>query len=172
MLNHTDLEAFGLYDEKVRAAVTPANRIVRQFRQIVLWPLQLVGSARNGMQADELMQKASGGVWQLVEDEFGCGDGSFQERHYREFVSFLPHVQRFLYGDVPGPARGLGYGDAPLKVLRRSDIKRVRIRLTSEAEPVERSEDDSQPLASLPVVLRNTSSTERISLRSSSGLWA
>ena len=43
MLNHTDLEAFGLYDETVRAAPTPANRIVRQFRQIVLWPLQLVG---------------------------------------------------------------------------------------------------------------------------------
>lgn len=137
MLNHTDLEAFGLYDEKVRAAVTPANRIVRQFRQIVLWPLQLVdGSGARG-QADELLQKASGGVWQLVEDEFGCGANSFQERHYREFVSFLPHVQRFLYGDVPGPARGLGYGDAPLRVLRRSDIKRVRFKLTSEAEPIE-----------------------------------
>ena len=61
---------------------------------------------------------------------------AFQERHYREFVSFLPHVQRFLYGDAPGPVRGLGNGDAPLRVYRRTDIAAVRMVLSEGAAPV------------------------------------
>ena len=54
--------------------------------------------------------------WRELLDEF-CGDEpeAFQERHYNEFVTFLPYVQRFLYGERPcagrAPARH-GVADA------------------------------------------------------------
>ena len=51
-------------------------------------------------------------------------------------MSFLPHVQRFLYGDAPGPVRDLGNGAAPLRVYRRTDIAAVRMVLSEGAEPV------------------------------------
>ena len=38
--------------------------------------------------------------WSEVVDEFFCDPADFQERHYKEFVTFLPYVQRFLYGST------------------------------------------------------------------------
>jgi hypothetical protein len=115
----------------------PASPIVRHFRQIVIWPLQLSFSgggdpAGSSAQFERLGEKA----WMLVEDEFGSRNQPLDERHYREFVSFLPHVQRFLYGDAPGPVRNLGYGDAPLRIYRRSDVASVRVQLRPDTEPV------------------------------------
>ncbi len=39
--------------------------------------------------------------WREVEKTFGDDPGAFRERYYKEFVTFLPNVQRFLYGDAP-----------------------------------------------------------------------
>ena len=52
----------------------------------------------------------------------------FQERHYREFVTFLPHVQRVLYGEgsVGGRAE---QRESPLRVYRRKDIAQVELLL-------------------------------------------
>jgi hypothetical protein len=113
-------------------------RTVRHFRQIVLWPIQLITGKAKGKRdsADALFERLGGGNWELVDDEFGVEADSFQERHYREFVSFLPHVQRFLYGDAPGSLRSLGKGDAPLRVYRRTDIAAVRMVLAPGGEPV------------------------------------
>jgi hypothetical protein len=113
-------------------------RTVRHFRQIVLWPIQLITGKANGKRdsADALFERLGGGNWELVDDEFGVEADAFQERHYREFVSFLPHVQRFLYGDAPGSLRSLGKGDAPLRVYRRTDVSAVRMVLASGGEPV------------------------------------
>jgi len=113
-------------------------RSVRHFRQIVLWPIQLITGKPKGKRdsADALFERLGGGNWELVDDEFGVEADAFQERHYREFVSFLPHVQRFLYGDAPGSLRSLGKGDAPLRVYRRTDIAAVRMVLAPGGEPV------------------------------------
>jgi phage terminase large subunit len=47
--------------------------------------------------------------WCEVVDEYtGDASGHFQERHYNEFVTFLPYVQRFLYGEF-GQLKGLVY---------------------------------------------------------------
>ncbi len=54
---------------------------------------------------------------------------ALKEHVYREFVSFLPHVQRFLYG--VGGSR-----DGSNRVFSRTDIARVRITLTSGAAPL------------------------------------
>ncbi|MBL8565437.1 MAG: hypothetical protein JNM89_06965 [Hyphomicrobiaceae bacterium] len=118
-------------------AEADSNVIVRHFRHITLWPLQILPAGDGlGDKAETLLDSLSPETWQLVEDEFGAGDGSFQERHYREFVSFLPHVQRFLYGDAEGPTRSLTDAEAPLKVYRRTDISALRITLRPGAEPV------------------------------------
>lgn len=37
--------------------------------------------------------------WREHCDEYASGAGGFHERHYNEFVTFLPYVQRFLYGE-------------------------------------------------------------------------
>jgi hypothetical protein len=120
------------------ARIDDTGAVVRQFRHIVLWPLQvLCESGEGGGEGyDELVAKLAPGVWRLVEDEFGDPDMDFQERHYREFVSFLPHVQRFLYGDAAGPSGKLARNEAPLRVYRRDDVARVRMVLEPGAAPV------------------------------------
>ena len=38
--------------------------------------------------------------WREVVDEYTGSADQFRERHYNEFVTFLPYVQRFLYAKV------------------------------------------------------------------------
>ena len=77
-----------------------SDKRVRQFRQIVLWPLQLmpIRGERTQIQRhwELLEQPGPGNPWHEVADEFTGDPGEFQERHYNEFTTFLPHVQRFL----------------------------------------------------------------------------
>lgn len=120
------------------ASVSAGARVARQFRQIVLWPIELIAppAGRGRESPDVLFERLGGGNWELVDDEFGVEGDAFQERHYREFVAFLPHVQRFLYGDAPGSLRSLGKGDAPLRVYRRTDVAAVRMVLAEGSAPV------------------------------------
>ncbi|MDX2155158.1 MAG: hypothetical protein SFW09_01510 [Hyphomicrobiaceae bacterium] len=117
--------------------VQTGTRVVRHFRQIVVWPLQIErDDGTNGASTEALIEQLGGKHWELVEDEIGSSDHPLSERHYREFVGFLPHVQRFLYGDVEGSVRQLGPAQAPLRVYRRTDIRSVSIRLTADSAPV------------------------------------
>ncbi len=112
--------------------------LVRHFRQIVIWPLEIERDERAARRRtpEALFEAAAGPNWHLVEDEIGNPDRPLDERHYREFVGFLPHVQRFLYGDTEGALSELRPGEAPLRVFRRTDVTAVRMRLTPGAEPV------------------------------------
>jgi hypothetical protein len=107
---------------------------VRHLRQALLWPLRLIPA---GVTDDDVRRRAP---WQLLRemgdtspwrehvDEYNGGAGGFHERHYNEFVSFLPYVQRFLYGQGRTER---GSGDAttgsPMRVFRRRDIAAVRV---------------------------------------------
>ena len=110
--------------------------VVDHFRQILLWPLELIP-----IRADEQIQRhwrllrspQPGGPWREVEDEFTGDPKLFQERHYSEFVTFLPYVQRFLYGEGDGTAAG----ESPIRVFRRTDVARARLTFPDEAAPVE-----------------------------------
>ena len=51
----------------------------------------------------------------------------FQERHYKEFVTFLPYVQRFLYGSSVGQEASQRHGEPSIRVFRRADVARVRV---------------------------------------------
>ncbi|HEX6828575.1 MAG TPA: hypothetical protein VF104_06310, partial [Burkholderiales bacterium] len=94
-----------------------ADKLVRHFRQVLLWPLQLMPLA-DGAQVQrhwEHLERASGeNPWAEVLDEF-ADPSQFQERHYIEFVTFLPYVQRFLYGESGGAGGANGYGESPIR---------------------------------------------------------
>jgi hypothetical protein len=111
---------------------------VRQFRQILLWPLQLLPlhAASQIQRHWEVLEAGGAGCpWHEIRDEFTGDPAHFQERHYNEFVTFLPYVQRFLYGegrhrhkDPRGAARDEhGPGSSPMRVFRRDDVAAVRL---------------------------------------------
>jgi hypothetical protein len=112
-------------------------KLVRQFRQILLWPLQL-RPIREGAQIQEhwelLERDAPDNPWGEARDAFGCAPGEFKLRHYSEFVTFLPYVRRFLYGD-PNSGRARG-AESPIRVFRRTDVAKVRMSYPGVADPV------------------------------------
>jgi hypothetical protein len=114
------------------------GQLVRHFRQILLWPLQLA-PIRAGAQIQahwEVLERAgSDNPWGEMRDEFRGGSASFQQRHYSEFVTFLPYVRRFLYGDAKG--RTGGACESPIRVFRRSDVAKLRVTFPGRtAEPI------------------------------------
>ncbi len=120
---------------------------VRHLRQVLLWPLRLMlspdarAAGRSPWQL--LTEPGEASPWREVVDEFTGAAGSFQERHYNEFVTFLPYVQRFLYGE--GRARridglaGQHEGGAPMRVFRCRDIATARLRPRPGEETIDLS---------------------------------
>jgi len=96
---------------------SPNLLVARHFRQIMVWPLQLM-PLRAGDQVqrhfEALEQVGPDNPWREVQDEFTGDPTQFQERHYREFVTFLPYVQRFLYGQGRSSSTLRGYGESPI----------------------------------------------------------
>jgi len=119
-----------LTDSSAASGTAAPDKPVRHLRQILLWPLRLVmpPGAPRGARPWELLRDLPGSPWREEVDEFTGDATRFHERHYNEFVSFLPYVQRFLYGEGRAGRRASG-GDAgsPMRVLRRHDVKAVRV---------------------------------------------
>jgi hypothetical protein len=112
---------------------------VHHFRQILIWPLQVM-PVRAGSQIQEpwdiLRNSYREHAWRELQDEFGCNREDFKERHYSEFVTFLPYVRNFLYGEGPVRGRTAAGADSPLRVFRRNDIAKMRIKFPeSDADP-------------------------------------
>jgi hypothetical protein len=104
---------------------------VKHLRQILLWPVYLLpfdDSATLQEHWEHLATPGPGNPWHELDDEFGdpC---EFQARHYNEFVTFLPPVQRFLYGQGIGRSVSKVYGESPIRVMRRCDIASARVTL-------------------------------------------
>jgi len=117
------------------AAGPPA---VRHLRQTLLWPVRLMplAGARPAHHGPwhVLREMGDASPWREEIDEYTGDSSRFHERHYNEFVSFLPYVQRFLYGEgrskaQAGAARDAqdNGGDSPMRVFRRHDIASVRV---------------------------------------------
>ena len=111
-------------------SIESAPACVRQFRQVLLWPLRLMpvrGShGHNNKPWQLLANMGDASPWREVVDEYASETGRFQERHYSEFVSFLPYVQRFLYGEGHSPQGAAAMAGSPMRVFRRSDVHAVR----------------------------------------------
>jgi CorA-like Mg2+ transporter protein len=112
---------------------------VHHFRQILIWPLQVM-PIREGSQIQEpwdiLRNSHREHAWRELQDEFGCNREDFKERHYSEFVTFLPYVRSFLYGEGPVRGRAAAAAESPLRVFRRNDIAKLRITFPeTDADP-------------------------------------
>jgi hypothetical protein len=110
--------------------------IVEHFRQILLWPLELMPLRREEQIQKhwQVLERAPATPWREVEDEFTPDAELFQERHYSEFVTFLPYVQRFLYGESRD--REGAQGESPIRVFRRTDVTRARLALPGQDGPI------------------------------------
>ncbi len=124
------------------ADIASATPTVRHLRQVLLWPLRLISTAPDDSEQRRapwrlLRELGAGSPWREESDEF-TGDAShFHERHYNEFVAFLPYVQRFLYGE----GRSGRVGDeeserSPMRIFRRHDIAAVRVQPRPGDAPV------------------------------------
>ena len=94
------------------AAQADARRL-GHYRQILLWPLQLMPLREDSQIHSHwswLESASADNPWCEVDDEFTDDPAGFQQRHYSEFITFLPHVQRFLYGE--GRSRGGAPGES------------------------------------------------------------
>jgi len=115
------------------------DKLVRHFRQILLWPLQLM-PIRAGAQIQKhwelLEQGGRENPWRQGADEFTGDPAQFKERHYSEFVTFLPYVQRFLYGEVRRGVREAEQVASPMRVFRRDDVSAVRLTATPDDPPL------------------------------------
>jgi len=117
----------------------PVETRVRHFRQILLWPIYLMpldGRADIPDYGEYLLASDPERIWREVNDEFTGDAADFQERHYNEFVAFLPAVQRFIYGQRARDPAAAGAGVSPIRVLRRTDIRQARVRLAPEEGPL------------------------------------
>ena len=122
--------------QEAAAARSPASaKLVKQFRQHFVWPLQLMAAGEGpGIRKhwEVLATPGPDNPWSEVADEITGDPKCFAERHYREFVAFLPYVQQFLYGERDGGGPR-GYGDSPMRVFRRRDVAGVRVTFTDHA---------------------------------------
>jgi len=108
-------------------------KTVREFRHILLWPLQLRRLRREtGFATHWDVLRANPGPWREVKDNLLVEDESCQSG-YQEFVYFLPYVQRFLYGFGEADAQT----PSSLHMFSRDDIATVRVRLRQASDPIE-----------------------------------
>lgn len=102
---------------------------VRHYRQVLLWPLRLMsmpGANPAGKHPwEQLMADGAPSPWQEWVDQYTGSPERFHERHYAEFVTFLPFVQQFLYGE--GGGRSGSAAPSSMRVFRRSDVRAVRL---------------------------------------------
>ncbi len=114
--------------------------VVRHFRQILFWPLQVMPADSNATASsrywDLFDMRHPESRWREVDKTFGDHPDAFRERYYKEFVTFLPYVQRFLYGEAPGEDTTTGYGLSPIRVFRRDDVAYVRMTFDERTPPV------------------------------------
>ena len=125
-------------------AGTGTGPVVRHLRQVLLWPLRVLlqPGAQRQPPWQVLRDMGSDSPWREQIDEYTGDTAQFHERHYQEFVTFLPVVQRFLFGEGramrkdPGRAGDTDDGGAPMRVFRRRDVAAVRVQARHGDAPI------------------------------------
>ncbi|HAF55391.1 MAG TPA: hypothetical protein DCL01_09300 [Thauera sp.] len=118
-----------------------AEPVVQHFRLALLWPLRLLpvaGSSGAQQRPWQILRDMGEACpWRELEHDAELEGSVFQERHYTEFVTFLPYVQQFLYGEGR-LRRDDSDADAgpPMRVFRRRDIAAVRVAAREADTPV------------------------------------
>lgn len=112
---------------------------VDTLRQVMLWPIQLIpqGEEQQIQQHWEFLKAAAGSTpWKEIDDEFSSNASQFSERRYREFVTFLPFAQRFLYGEGIRGDGDPNCGRSPIRVFSRNDVVQARICYGDDPDPI------------------------------------
>lgn len=117
------------------------DHIVRHFREVLFWPVQLmpIGNGDGAQPQWERLLQDGEGNWRQLEDRFRPESQEFAERHYKEFVTFLPYVQRFLYGESHSSVTheaGDRPGDSAIRIFRRRGVAALRLVLREGEVPI------------------------------------
>ena len=100
---------------------------LRQFRQILFWPLEIPRlSARDKPQdLDDAFEAAfvASKKWHRESDLLKRGEQTPDDQAYAELVYFHPFVRRFLYGEAEAVTK------PPMRLYRRYDIKRAKVEI-------------------------------------------
>lgn len=100
--------------------------LVKQFRQILVWPLQLTpqeGKITATAYWERLLSLDS--AWQEVVHDDAQSSVDLRERRYAEFVAFTPDVQHFLYGEGQSAHGAKAQSSRPIRTFRRRDVATV-----------------------------------------------
>lgn len=113
------------------------SNIVADFRQTLLWPVQLISESNSTkIQRPWDLLKGENCPWHEIQDEFSLAKQTLSEVRYQEFVTFMPFAQRFLYGEGKHGRESGGYGESPIHIFSRSDVNQVRITLDYDVAPI------------------------------------
>lgn len=122
--------------------LTQSDHRVAELHHLLLWPLRITPglAGTNGAAIYRALEGCDErpSVWRRFDDGL-TGDGaSFQEPQYKEFVTFLPYVQRFLYGESRSARRPADDppSEAAVIVYRRDDVRKLRIVLHEGQSPI------------------------------------
>lgn len=116
-----------------------SDHIVRHLREVLFWPVQLMPLPNARPHWKSLTQRVENNPWHRLKDRFKEGDLDFDERHYKEFVTFLPYVQRFIYGESHSHVfRNADdpLGESAIKIFRRNDVSTLRLTLHEGDAPI------------------------------------
>ena len=116
-----------------------SNHTVRHFREVLFWPVQLMPLANAQAHWELLAQGGEGNPWRRLKDRFQAEELDFEERHYKEFVTFLPYVQRFIYGESHSHSShdaGDRPGNSAIKIFRRRGVSALRLVLREGNAPI------------------------------------
>ncbi len=121
-------------------ASIPAHT-VHQFREVLCWPVQLMPLAEGATAQrhwELLARGGEGNPWRRLKDRFLSEELEFEERHYKEFVAFLPYVQRFVYGESQSLSHDAEdvRGGSAIKIFRRRGVAALRLVLREGEAPV------------------------------------
>ena len=114
------------------------NCMVKEFRQTLLWPIQLISDTCQGkiQRPWDILKNITNTPWREIEDDFSMAAQCLNELRYQEFVTFMPYAQRFLYGEGKHGKQSGGYGESPIHIFTRNDVTQVRITLTDGTAPM------------------------------------
>jgi hypothetical protein len=118
------------------SAAAGSAPLVRRFHAIVLWPLQLVPAEGAPSTPPWQVMQRMPGPWRMVQGAANAASLADAQR-YSEFVSFLPYVQRCLYGEPQGSGVAEGDGESPIRVFERDDIATARLTFDRGGQPVD-----------------------------------
>ncbi|MBL0009848.1 MAG: hypothetical protein IPP22_00150 [Nitrosomonas sp.] len=119
-----------------------SDHTVRHFREVLFWPVQMIPLAGVGNAQPHWELLAQGGKdnpWRRLKDRFQVDELDFDERHYKEFVTFLPYVQRFIYGETSSHMSDNASdppGSSAIKIFRRCGVSALRLILREGEAPI------------------------------------